>query len=630
MYNNKNKTMKKFKFFCLIPLSVVVMLMSLSCINTVKSFEYASKFYRIQLADTAPFVKYFSVDALGNNKLSNNPIQWKKSTDAGEYELHKVSDSQVEIYKKGAAGKAGWEIKFDEKKFTITSNYRKDNAAKGIDFRFSKNENHTTLLGVMVSKKKTRLPAVLHLPDMGTFQLVADKPGVIVDYDASRKEGENYISVVLPVATAEQVVVRYTFTATSVYPGFPGVEQEKFAGFRRNYINLFQVNPKLQVLANNSCSDPCAFTLFLSSMLALKTPPLVDSLTALDLLRMSVERYLNGMKAYGMFGYNGNWEDKDIGVDNSKSQPYDYLDTYPSLVISACNYIKGSKDIKWAEHYYPGIKEWIDRQMKRDYNKNGLVEYELSGNSGSWDGVVRPANWWDTIGFGYEDAFSNALTYEALNLMVFVAEMLGKKDDAELYRQLAEKMKQAYFKTFYNPETGVLAGWKSKDGKLHDYYFLMVNSMAVYYNLVPEDKMKDVMMALWNKMQEVGYKDFTLGIPGNLVSVRREDYTHHDPRWGGGEKEDGSDAFQRYENGGASLNWSYFTLQAYKKAGLDEQLQKITEGILKAIDAGEFQGSCGKGGMTKDWKTWKGECWGYEGFLCDGYLVLLALNPEDK
>ena len=621
--------MKKIKFLIHFSLLSVLILMSLSCTHKVTNFEYASKFFKIQLSDTAPFVKYFSVDALGNSKIEHNPIQWKKSPDAGDYELHRVSDSQVRIYRKGGASEAIWDFKFEEKKFSITSYYNK-NKTIGLDFRFNKNQNHTTLLGTMTAREKTTLPAVLHLPDMGTFQLVADKPDVIIDYAASRKEGANYISIILPEATAQQVTVQYTFTARSIYPVFAGVEQEKFNGFRRNYLNLFQVNPKLQVLANNSCSDPCAFTLFLSSMLALKTPPLVDSLTALDLLRMSIERYLNGMKAYGMFGYNGNWEDKDISIDNSKSQPYDYLDTYPSLVISACNYIVGSKDIKWAEKYYPEIKEWIDNQMKRDYNKNGLVEYELSGNSGSWNGVVRPANWWDTIGFGYEDAFSNAITYSALNLMVIVAEMVGRKDDAERYSQLALKMKSAYFKTFYNPETGVLAGWKSRDGKLHDYYFLMVNSMAVYYNLVPENKIKDVMMVLWDKMKEVGYKDFTLGIPGNLISVRKEDYTHPDPRWGGGEKEDGSDAFQRYENGGASLNWSYFTLKAFRKAGLIEQLQIITDGILKSIDSGEFQGSFVPGGMTKDWKTWNGECWGYEGFLCDGYLVLLALNPEDK
>ena len=205
---------------------------------------------------------------------------------------------------------------------------------------------------------------------------------------------------------------------------------------------------------------PVHLPLFLSSMLALKTPPLVQSLTALDLLKMSIERYLNGMKGYGMEGYNSDWEysGKILKPDTEKRDTY--LDTYPSLVISACNYIKGTNDKKWAEKYYPQIKEWMDSQMKWDRNNNGLVEYERSGNSGSWDGKARPANWWDTIGYGYEDAFSNAITYDALNLMAMVAKMLDKKDDLKLYKQYAEKLKDSYFNTFYNPKTGVLAGWK--------------------------------------------------------------------------------------------------------------------------------------------------------------------------
>lgn len=593
---------------------------------SAKDFEYASRFYKVQLTDAAPFVRCFSVDGLGKGDLGRNPIQWKASGDAGAYELHKVSDSEVAIHKTGVPGAAQWVFTFSENQFTATSNYQKGLPGQGLELRFGKQSDHATLLGLMAGRNKTKLPAVLHLPDMGSFQLVADPPEVIVDYTASRKEGENYISVALPEATEQQGKIRYTFTATAIYPRFEGVDQDQFAGFRRNYINLFQVNPMLRVLANNSCSDPCAFTLFLSSMLAPQTPPLVASLTALDLIRMSIERYLNGMKAYGMVGYTNNYEGTTAA---GWSSPNDSLDAYPSLVITACNYIKGSNDLPWAGRYYPQIKTWMDDQMKRDYDGNGLVEYELSGNSGSWDGVLRPANWWDTIGFGHEDAFSNAITYEALNLMAMVATRLDKKEDAEHYGQLAEKLKGVYFSTFYNPATGVLAGWRSKDGKLHDYYFLVVNSMAVYYGLVPGEKVTEVMTALWKKMGEVGFTDFSLGVPGNLVSVRREDYTHPVARWGGGSKEDGSDAFQRYENGGASINWAYFTLKAFKKAGLDEPLKKITGGILSGIDAGAFQGSCDNG-MTKDWKTWSGECWGYEGYLCDGYLVLLALNPEDR
>ena len=110
----------------------------------------------------------------------------------------------------------------------------------------------------------------------------------------------------------------------------------------------------------------------------------------------------------------------------------------------------------------------MDDQMKRDHDNNGLVEDKRSGNSGAEDQAMRPANWWDTIGFGHEDAFSNAITYNALTLITQVAQKLNKREDALTYYRYAGKLKDSYFKTFYNPATGVLAGWKSRDGKLHD------------------------------------------------------------------------------------------------------------------------------------------------------------------
>jgi hypothetical protein len=50
---------------------------------------------------------------------------------------------------------------------------------------------------------------------------------------------------------------------------------------------------------------------------------------------------------------------------------------------------------------------------------------------------------------------------------------------------------------------------------------------------------------------------------------------------------------------------------------------------LRALEAGAFQGDCDNG-MTKDWRAWDGECWGYEGFLVDNYWGLLAVVEEHK
>ena len=71
------------------------------------------------------------------------------------------------------------------------------------------------------------------------------------------------------------------------------------------------MNPRLRILANNSSRDNCAFTLYEYAMVAEKTPPLANGLTAMDLVRMSIERYLDGAKGYGLVGFTDNYEDAD-------------------------------------------------------------------------------------------------------------------------------------------------------------------------------------------------------------------------------------------------------------------------------------------------------------------------------
>jgi len=197
-----------------------------------------------------------------------------------------------------------------------------------------------------------------------------------------------------------------------------------------------------------------------------------------------------------------------------------------------------------------------------------------------------------------------------------------------LYEQRAQKIKEIYYKTFYNPRTGVLAGWKSADGKLHDYYFLFVNGMAVTYGLVDRDQGNAIWDKLLAKMKEVGYTRFDLGLPGNLIPVRREDYVDLQKQFGGPEKEDGSDGFQIYENGGATACYAYFTIEALKRLGRQKEADDILFPMLKGFSEGGFQGS-DSSGKTYDWKAWDGTPHGYEGLLVDGYLTLLAVVPAE-
>jgi hypothetical protein len=335
--------------------------------------------------------------------------------------------------------------------------------------------------------------------------------------------------------------------------------------------------------------------------MAVRTPPLAPGLAALDMIRQTLDRYLGGMKAYGMAG-------------TQPDVPYDFLDSYPSLLMAAADYLRGSQDHEWLRRNYPGLKAWAAKLLAMDSDGNGLIEYPMTGNSGSWaPGVpVRPANWWDDIGFGHQDAYSNALAYHALVQLTELAKRANQPQDAELYSSRAAKLRSVYFPTFYNPATGLLAGWKSADGKLHDYYFTFVNAAAIVYGLVPSDKANKIMDHLLAKMQEVGYTDFEHGLPGVLIPVRPEDYV-----WGS------RDPFQAYQNGGATGSFAYFTLQALYQLGRRADADKILFPMLKAYENGAYQGF-GPNGKSYDWQSWDGAPHGYEGFLVDDYQALLA------
>ena len=71
-------------------------------------------------------------------------------------------------------------------------------------------------------------------------------------------------------------------------------------------------------------------------------------------------------------------------------------------------------------------------------------------------------------------------------MLARLAGQLGKPADADFFLDKARELRAAYVPTFLNPQTGVLAGWKSADGKLHDYWFTFINGMAISYGLVDD------------------------------------------------------------------------------------------------------------------------------------------------
>ena len=135
--------------------------------------------------------------------------------------------------------------------------------------------------------------------------------------------------------------------SVAIYPGLPGIEADpRYDGFRRSFLNIFQVNPRVQMLANNASSDPVPFTVYMNALVAAAAPPLAPGLTAMDLVRMTVDRYLAGAKGYGLVGYAAMPGDADLVAWKA---PWNSLDTYPSLLIRPASTPWKRRDLAWAQ-----------------------------------------------------------------------------------------------------------------------------------------------------------------------------------------------------------------------------------------------------------------------------------------
>ncbi|MHC4212623.1 MAG: MGH1-like glycoside hydrolase domain-containing protein [Planctomycetota bacterium] len=590
------------KFFALL---LVLNCCGLSQAQGDLQLSHETKTYGVELASDKPQFASLWVDSLGKGRKWTNGMlnvgskqTWHTSTEDGwiRYADKQTGSSTL--------------FKFKDNSIAIKSVAGGENAAEPfvLKFRFrGKHPAYATLLGVIEDDGSVRLPAVLNIPGQGTLRISAISARQVplrLDYQGMRE----HVTITFPAGSKENPWIQFKLEVVSIYPRQAAVDKDvRFDGYRRCWLNMLQISSKHRVLANHTGSDVCGLCYHEYSEIAMLTGQLADGVSGPQLLRDSLDRILGGKKTYAMKGYG------------KEEYPQTSLDTWPSLLTAAHNYYQASKDDKWVKANIDKLLQWGRESLKTDSDGNGLIEYHQSGNLGECK--VRPANWWDCINFGHEDAYSNAIAYRGFRGLAKLAAVAGREKDAREFAQAAQKLKDSYYKTFYNPKTGMLAGWKSRDGNLHDYGFIFVQGLAITYGVV-DDKTKanKLLDATFKKMQEVGFNRLDLGLPGNLVNVPDADYFDQGTsRWGG------RNAFQVYENGGASANHVYYTLAALYKLGREKEADRILFPILKSFNQCRFQGTDDNDNETNDWRAWDGTPWGYEGMLVDNYLVVKAV-----
>ena len=165
------------------------------------------------------------------------------------------------------------------------------------------------------------------------------------------------------------------------------------------------------------------------------------------------------------------------GGSHYGSQYEFHHDSAPSLVIAAGRVHQMVPDKNWLGDIWPYLKIAIDYILGNLDDSGMYTSLNHSGNSFSTQS--GGSNAWDDVGFGHHDGYSAALAYRALYNAAAMASFIGHKDMAQRCRQAAPVLKIAYVKSLYNPETGWLAGWRSRDGELHDYGFTFINGLAI-------------------------------------------------------------------------------------------------------------------------------------------------------
>lgn len=591
-------------------LVLTLLTVAASAADRAQQPEVKTPYYSLALTPDGSTIASLSVDSLGKGEFRPSVLFPPGTRPVAQTFPQNPADGGPD---------SGWRFEFAQQSFEMVSTYRRGIPGQGIVLRFNPEVSHATLLAA-VEEGQARLPAVLHLPEEGSLRIeAASRQPVLLGYDGHRRK-PGYVEVFFPGATLTNPRVAYTFTVVAIYPHLQGIESDaRYDGLRRNWLNIFQMQAEDGILANNSASDPCSFVLHMYTEVAKYTPPLANGLTAMDLVRLSLDRFLHGFLAAGM-PYYRSFDGSGFGVNDRDTIS---ADTYPSLLIAAGEYVSATHDTQWLKKNYEGLRAWTEAMLATDSNGDGLVKYSASGDSGSWfhraDGgtPLRPANWWDTIGFGYEDAYSNALAYRALQEMATMATLTQHGSDAARYRARAAKLKGAYLPAFFDAKTGVIAGWRSEDGNLHDYYFPWVNGAAVVYGLVPQKEGNAIFDKLLAEMKTVGYTNFEHGIPGNLVSISKEDYVER------------NNPFQVYENGSATGAFAYYSIAALYKLGRVQDGDRILFPMLKSYKAGSFEGR-GANGKTYDWQSWDGTPSGYEGFLADCFMTLAAAVERPK
>ncbi|MFZ9681724.1 MAG: hypothetical protein ACO3DQ_00755 [Cephaloticoccus sp.] len=371
------------------------------------------------------------------------------------------------------------------------------------------------------------LPVAVNLPRFGTL-LVEGDGNVTARFDAYRPQDYNTLELklgetALPTGHyrlargrhAARITLRPIAPPVTLRDDAPAVAARALA---RTYYTALTYRPEMATLSNNGASMPCAISMDTWTAFYFELHEPLPGFPAHELLRISLERWLDGGQSYA----DGRIVD-DGKIHDAQDE---YLMTGAAVLRGLADYLERGATDAWFHARLERIRTRLAAMRARDLDGDGLIESEwrtgVSG-TGQWSTC-----WFDVTSFGWKDAFANAILYPALTKLAAIFARQGLGGEAEVLHEWAARLHAIYVPTFLNPATGWLAGWRCREDKLHDYAFLMVNGCAISAGLVPAAQARDICARLLAEMTKVGVPDATLRAAGQLVvRAGRRPRRHH-------------------------------------------------------------------------------------------------------
>lgn len=470
------------------------------------------------------------------------------------------------------------------------------------------------VLGGIVRQGETgvmNLPVLLHLPRFGTLKLSAASGDALWRSDSDRPlnitTSELKLGEVLQpegdyLLPAGRFVADLDMKVEQVFTPLRADAPDAIAdAVKRCSLTALTYRADTATLSNNGNSMHCPICMDNWSAITTRMDPILTNLKPVDLLRDSLERWLDGGPGYasGPLLQEGNVHEAED----------EYLMTGTSGLLGLAEYLQHSGTREWIRLYRDQIRKKLEEMKARDLDNDGLIESKyrtgISG-TGQWSTV-----WFDVISFGWKDSWTNALLYPALKMLSNLFPALGQPDLAGGLSDWAELLRRNYYPAFFNPATGWLAGWRCAQDKLHDYAFPAVNGAAVCGGLLDPKEARSVIENLWLETRRVKIPTPRFGLPISLWPIPDEDL---------------ADIMQGYPqgfygNGACTHSQSRHFVDALYQVGLKEEADYLLERLCSSLADGLVYGVC-KSGL--DGRYWDGWPCGYEGLLTDQFGILAS------